>query len=66
EFQVSRQEHVGVLALLVKAAHGGEKLEYAFPSANETAVAKAVEQTLPPGVQRDQVAEANPVRDTAS
>jgi len=66
EFQVSREEQVGVLALQVKAAHGGEKLEYAFPSANETAVAKGMEQTLPPGVQRDQVAEANPVRDTAS
>jgi hypothetical protein len=65
-FQVSRQEQISVLALQVKAAHGGETLEHAFPSADETAVAKAMEQMLPPGVQRDQAAEANPVRDTAS
>jgi hypothetical protein len=66
EFQVDRQEQVSVLTLQVKAAHGGEKLEFAFPSDNETAVAKAMEQTLRPGAHRNQPADANPIRDTAS
>jgi hypothetical protein len=66
EFQVSRQEQVGVLTLQLKAVHGGEKLEYAFPSDNETAVSKAMEQMLPPGAQRNQAVDANPVRDTES
>ena len=46
DFQVSHQESFGVLALQVRAAHGGEKLEVKFPSDNEKAVSKALEQML--------------------
>ena len=46
DFHVSHQESVGVLALQVRAAHGGEKLEVIFPSDNEKAVSKAMEQML--------------------
>lgn len=66
EFQVTRQEQVAVLTLQVKAAHGGEKLEYTFPSANETVIAKAMEPMSPSGAQRNPAADANPVPDTAS
>jgi hypothetical protein len=46
--QVSHQEGFGALALQVRAAHGGEKLEVTFPSDNEKAVSKAMEQMLLP------------------
>ena len=45
-FDVSRQEGFGVLALQARAAHGGEKLEIIFPSEDEQAVSKAMEQVL--------------------
>ena len=38
---------LGVLALQVHAAHGGEKLEISFPSDEEKAVSKAMKQMLP-------------------
>jgi hypothetical protein len=47
EFQVSDQEHFGVLALQVHAAHGGERLEIIFPSDEEQAISKAMEDVLP-------------------
>jgi hypothetical protein len=47
DFHVSDRERVGVLALQVQAAHGGEKLEVSFPSDQEMAVTKAMEQMLP-------------------
>jgi hypothetical protein len=47
EFQVSHQEHFGVLALQVHAAHGGERLEIIFPSDEEKAVSKAMEDVSP-------------------
>jgi hypothetical protein len=46
EFHVSHQESFGVLTLEVHAAHGAEKLEVIFPSDNEKAVSKAMEQML--------------------
>jgi hypothetical protein len=47
DFKVSHQERFDVLALQVHAAHGEEKLEIAFPSDDEKAVSKAMEQVLP-------------------
>jgi hypothetical protein len=46
DFRVSHRESFGVLALQVRAADGGEKLEVKFPSDSETAVSKAMEQML--------------------
>jgi hypothetical protein len=46
DFQVSHQESFEILALRVRAAHGGEKLEIIFPSDEEKAVSKAMEQML--------------------
>jgi hypothetical protein len=46
DFQVSRQEGFNVLALQVRGAHGGEKLEIIFPSSDEGTVSKAMEQML--------------------
>jgi hypothetical protein len=46
DFRVSHQETLGVLALELRAALGGEKLEVTFPSDNETAISKAMEQML--------------------
>lgn len=66
KFQVNRQEQFTVLTLEVRAAHGGEKLEYTFPSNDEAAVSKAMEQLLRPGAPRNQATAENPVRDTAS
>jgi hypothetical protein len=43
---VSHQENFGVLALQAHSAHGGEKLEIMFPSDDEMAVSKAMEQLL--------------------
>jgi len=43
---VNRQESFDVLALQLKASHGGEKLEIIFPSDDEKAVSKAMEQML--------------------
>jgi hypothetical protein len=45
-FDVSRREGFGVLALQAHAAHGGEKLAIVFPSDDEEAVSKAMEQVL--------------------
>jgi hypothetical protein len=54
EFVVSHQEHFDVLALQVRSAKGGEKLEIIFPSDDEVDVSKAMEQVLlSPGL-RDQ------------
>ena len=46
DFQVSHQESFDVLALQLKASHGGEKLEIIFPSDDQKAVSKAMEQML--------------------
>jgi hypothetical protein len=46
DFHVSHHERFGVLALQVHSAHGGEKLEFIFPSADEKAVSKALERVL--------------------
>jgi len=46
DFQVSHQESFDVLALQLKASHGGEKLEIIFPSDDEKTVSKAMEQML--------------------
>jgi hypothetical protein len=46
DFHVSHQEGSGVLALQVHAAHGGEELKVIFPSDDEMAVSKAMEQML--------------------
>ena len=46
DFHVSHQESFDVLALELRAAHGGQKLEITFPSAEERAVRKAMEQML--------------------
>ena len=48
DFSVSHRESLGVLALQVNGAHGGEKLEVTFPSDDEKAVSNAMEQMLPP------------------
>src|SRR6266436_2411017 len=48
DFHVSHQENFGVLALQVHATHGGEELKVIFPSDDEMAVLKAVEQMLLP------------------
>jgi hypothetical protein len=48
DFSVSHRESLGVLALQVNGAHGGEKLEVTFPSGDEKAVSNAMEQMLPP------------------
>jgi hypothetical protein len=53
DFHVSRQEGFDVLALQLHAAHGGEKLEIIFPSDDEEAVSRAMEQMLlPPGPRK--------------
>jgi hypothetical protein len=49
DFHVSHHERFGVLALQLHAAHGGEKLEIIFPSEDERAVSKAMEQVLASG-----------------
>jgi hypothetical protein len=46
DFHVGHQERFGVLALHVHAANGGEKLDIIFPSEDEKAVSKAMEQVL--------------------
>lgn len=43
DFQVSHRERNGVLALHLRAANGGEKLEVIFPSGEEKAVSKAMD-----------------------
>ena len=48
DFHVSHKEGFGVLALQVHAAHGGKELKVNFPSDEEMAVRKAMEQMLPP------------------
>ena len=45
-FQVSHQEGLAVLTLMLQAAHGSEKLEILFPADDEKAVSKAMEQGL--------------------
>jgi hypothetical protein len=49
DFHVSHQERCGVLALQVHAAHGGEELKVIFPSDDEMAVSKAMEQLVSRG-----------------
>jgi hypothetical protein len=44
DFRVSHQDHFGVLALDVRAAHGREKPEIFFPSDHERAISDAMEQ----------------------
>jgi hypothetical protein len=46
DFHVSHEDGFGVLALQVDAAHGGEEVKVMFPSDDETAVSKAMEQML--------------------
>jgi hypothetical protein len=46
DFRVSHPESFGVLALQLRAAHGGEKLEVMFPSDNEKAISQAMDQML--------------------
>jgi hypothetical protein len=46
DFHISHHERFGVLALEVHAAHGGEKLEIIFPSDDEKAISKAMEQAV--------------------
>jgi hypothetical protein len=58
-FHVSRQERYGVLALQVHAAHGGEKLEIIFPSDDEKAVSKVMEQVLLAGDSATQTMNEN-------
>jgi hypothetical protein len=45
-FHVSHQEGFGVLTLQVRAEHVGQNLEINFPSDDEKAVSKAMEQML--------------------
>jgi hypothetical protein len=47
DFHVSHQEGFGLLALQVHSAHGGEELKIIFPSNDEMAVSKAMEQMFP-------------------
>jgi len=46
DFHVGHQEGFDVLALELHTPHGGKKLEIKFPSADERAVSKAMEQML--------------------
>src|ERR1700741_3680183 len=46
DFHVSHQERCGLLVLQVQAAHGVEELKLIFPSDDEMAVSKAMEQML--------------------
>jgi hypothetical protein len=46
DFRVSHPESFGVLALQLRATHGGEKLEVMFPSDNEKAISQAMDQML--------------------
>jgi len=48
DFHVSHHERFGVLALQLHAAHGREKLEIIFPSDEEKALSKAMEQAVVP------------------
>jgi hypothetical protein len=43
DFHISHHGHFGVLALLIHAAHGAEKIEIAFPSDREKAVQKTMQ-----------------------
>jgi hypothetical protein len=47
DFHVSHQEGFGLLALQLHSAHGGEELKIIFPSNDEMAVSKAMEQMFP-------------------
>jgi hypothetical protein len=46
DFHISHHGHFGVLALLINAAHGSEKLEIVFPSDREKAVQKTIQLAL--------------------
>jgi hypothetical protein len=46
DFHVSHQEGLGVLALQVQVAHGGEELNVMFPNDDEVAISKAMERML--------------------
>jgi hypothetical protein len=45
DFHVGHQDRFGVLALNAHARHGGERLEFLFPSDHEQAVSNAMERT---------------------
>ena len=47
DFHVGHQEGFDLLALELHTSHGGKKLEIKFPSADERAVSKAMDQILP-------------------
>jgi hypothetical protein len=47
DFHVSHRDGLAVLALQVHSAHGGEELNITFPSDDEPAVSKAMEQMFP-------------------
>jgi len=49
DFHIGRHERLGVLALQVHAAHGGERLEIIFPSDQEKAVSQAMKQAVGAG-----------------
>jgi hypothetical protein len=53
DFQVSHQES-GILSLQLKASQGGEKLQITFPSDQENAVSKGMEQMLLSGNSANQ------------
>jgi hypothetical protein len=44
DFHVGQQDRFSVLALLVHASHGGERLEILFPSDHEKAISKAMQR----------------------
>jgi hypothetical protein len=46
DFHISHYGHFGVLALLIRAAHGSERLEIAFPSEREKAMQKTMQLAL--------------------
>ena len=46
DFHINHHGHFGVLTLLVRAAHGSEKLEIVFPSDREKAVQKTMQLAI--------------------
>jgi len=46
DFHLSQHERFGVLALQVHATHGGDKLEFIFPSDHERAVSEAMDRRV--------------------
>lgn len=66
KFQVDRQGRAGILTLQLKGAHGGERLEFVFPSSDETVIFKAMEQMSAPGAPPTRPAGEDPVRDAGT